>query len=381
MHFDFDEIVDRGNGDSYKWNIYAGRDVIPMPVADMDFKASPAVLDALHKRVDHGVFGYAEATHEVTDVIAQMLAAHYGWEIDPAWLVWLPGLEVGLNIVSRLPADDGQVLCNTPVYPPFLTAPRNAGRELITVPLACDHGRYGFDADAVEAALTPRSEVFLACNPQNPTGRVMTRAELEALAELALRHDLILCSDEIHCGLVLDSEKQHIPLATLSPEIAARTITLMSPSKTYNLAGLMWAYAIIPGNGLRGRFKRAARGIVTELNVFGYTACVAAYRDSRDWHSALIDYLRDNRDLVEATVAALPSVWMPHIEATYLAWIDCRESGLGNALMPTLEAAGIGLSDGCHFGAPGFARLNFGCPRPTLQAGLERLSSALAVRD
>jgi len=291
----------------------------------------------------------------------------------------LPGLEVGLNIVCRLPESaEAQVLSCVPIYPPFLSAPKNAGRELVTVPLPLEGHEYRFDAAALERSLSPPSDVFLACNPQNPTGRVMSRAELESLADVCLRHDLTICSDEIHCGLVLDADKQHIPLATLSPEVASRTITLMSPSKTYNLAGLMWAYAIIPDDSIRRRFKRVARGIVTELNAFGYVASLAAYRDSADWHAALIDYLRGNRDRVEAAVAKMPGVWMPHVEATYLAWLDCRQAGLGDDPVATFEAAGVGLSDGRWFGAPGFVRLNFGCPRSVLEEGLRRISRLLA---
>ena len=378
MDFDFDQVIDRRGGDSYKWNLYAGRDVIPMPVADMDFKAPPAVLAALHERVDHGVFGYAQASPQVVASITGMLSRNYGWEIDPSWLVWLPGLEVGLNVVCRLPTSpSAEILCSTPIYPPFLAAPRNAGRTLVMVPLSCEDHRYRFDAAAFEAAITPEAELVLACNPQNPTGRVMTRPELEALAEISLRHDLTICSDEIHCGLVLDEDKPHIPLATVSPEVASRTITLMAPSKTYNLAGLMWAYAIIPDDSLRRRFTRAARGIVTELNAFGYVACLAAYRDSADWHAALLDYLRGNRDRVESAVAEMPGIRMPHIEATYLAWLDCRNADLGDDPVAALEEAGVGLSDGRWFGAPGFVRLNFGCPRSVLEAGLQRIKRAL----
>ena len=379
MHFDFDQVIDRRGGDSYKWNLYAGCDVIPMPVADMDFKAPPAVLKAFHRRVDHGVFGYADATPEVIDAIGNHLTTNYGWDIDPSWLVWLPGLEVGLNIVCRLPESaEAQVLSGVPIYPPFLSAPKNAGRELVTVPLSLEGREYRFDAEALERSVLPESEVFLACNPQNPTGRVMTRAELESLADVCLRHNLTICSDEIHCGLLLDAHTQHIPLATLSPEVASRTITLMSPSKTYNLAGLMWAFAIIPDDSLRRRFKRVARGIVTELNAFGYVACLAAYRDSADWHAALIDYLRANRDEVEAAVAQMPGVWVPHVEATYLAWLDCRDAGLGDNPVAAFEAAGVGLSDGRWFGAPGFVRLNFGCPRSVLEDGLRRITQAVA---
>jgi len=203
-------------------------------------------------------------------------------------------------------------------------------------------------------------------------GRVMRRGEQEKLAEMCLRHDVLICSDEIHCDLVLEPELHHIPMATLSPEVSARTITLMSPSKAYNLAGLMWSFAVIQDEVLRRRFLRAARGIVTELNVFGYAGGEAAYRHGGDWHRELLRVLRRNRDLVRETVAGLAGLWMPQIEATYLAWIDCR--GRKFPCEPSLhfEKNGLGLSHGVAFGARGFVRLNYGCPLPTLQEGLRR---------
>ncbi len=381
MTFDFDEVIERRGGDSYKWNQPLERDFLPMPVADMDFKAPPAVLAALHRRTDHGIFGYAQAPASVIEAIGEKLVKDYGWDIDPAWLVWLPGLVVGLNVMSRLlERREDAVVTTVPIYPPFLSAPLHAERSRIDVPLVLHEGRYTLPTDRLAAALNGDARLFLNCNPHNPTGRVMTRGELEAIADLCLSRDMLICSDEIHAGLVLDADKRHIPIATLSPEVAARTVTLMSPSKTYNLAGLMWAYAVIPDAGLRRRFMHTARGIVTELNAFGYAACEAAYRESDAWHAALIRVLRRNRDLVAQAVADIPGLWMPPVEATYLAWIDCRALEGETDPAARFTAMGLGLSSGHAFGTPGFVRMNFGCPLPTLEEGLRRFRAAVETQ-
>ncbi len=379
MSFGFDEVIERRGGDSYKWNQPPARDFLPMPVADMDFKAPPAVLAALHRRAAHGVFGYAQAPATVIDAIGERLCKDYGWEIDPSWLVWLPGLVTGLNVVCRmLDQAADTIVTTTPIYPPFLSAPVHAGRPLVKVPLEVVDGRYAFPMDRINEALEGDARLFMHCNPHNPSGRVLSRAELEGIAEHCLANDVLISSDEIHAGLVLDEDRRHTPIATLSPAVAARTITLMSPSKTYNLAGLMWSYAVIPDAGIRRRFMHTARGLVTELNAFGYAACEAAYRESDDWHAELLRVLRRNRDLVEAAVRELPGLWMPHVEATYLAWIDCRGRRFEeNGPVLHFEKAGLGLSDGRHFDAPGFVRMNFACPLPTLQEGLRRFRSAL----
>lgn len=271
-------------------------------------------------------------------------------------------------------ASGDEVLTLTPVYPPFLTAPRLSGRKLVPVPLAQLAHRWAPDWERLESAAGKRSRLLLLCNPHNPVGRVYTREELERFAAFGERHDLIICSDEIHCGLVLDEDKQHLPIAALSPEIARRTVTFMAPSKTFNIPGLGFSFAVIPDPGLRQHFRAAMAGIVPEINIFGYAAALAAYRDGEPWRRELIAYLRGNRDLVERFIAATDGLDMDHVEATYLAWIDAR--GLGQA-EPThfFEQAGVGIMDGAAFGLPGFVRLNFGCPRSALQEALERMAA------
>ncbi len=372
----FDELIDRRDSDSIKWGKYAGRDVLPLWVADMDFAAPPAVIEALHRRIDHGVFGYGHPWPSLTESVLAHLESEYSWKIQPEWIVWLPGLVTGLNIACRAVA--GEVLTATPIYPPFLSAPRLSERPLKRVELALADGRWGWDMAALEQATTTQTELFLLCHPHNPVGRCWSREELSALADYAERHDLIVCSDEIHCGLILDEDKRHIPFANLSPEAAKRTITLMAPSKTFNIPGLGCAFAVISDPALRRRFHRAMDGIVPHVNVLGLAACEAAYRDCADWHGELLDTLRGNRDRVTAAVHGQKGAKMAPVEATYLAWIDVRELGLDNPAAH-FEAHGIGLSDGTDFGAPGWLRLNFGCPRSTLDQALERFRTAVAA--
>ncbi len=378
LSFDFERVVDRKAGDSIKWNRYAGSDILPMWVADMDFAAPPAVVEALQRRVAHGVFGYAEAWPGLTEAVLGYLEKEYGWRIEADWLVWLPGLVTGLNVACR--AIDGDVLTATPIYPPFMSAPRLSGRELGSFPLVQQAGRWRWDWAAAAAAVTPTTKLFLLCHPHNPVGRAWEADELAAIADFCERHDLILCSDEIHCDLILDAGRRHTPIAMLDQAIARRSITLMAPSKTFNIPGLGCAFAVIPDARLRRAFTRAMAGIVPHVNVLGLTACEAALRDGGDWHAALIDTLRRNRDCVESTVAALPGLSMTHVEATYLAWIDARRSGQGpqntpESLVRHFEAHGLGLSDGADFGSPGWLRLNFACPPSVLDEALKRLAT------
>ncbi len=375
--FDFDTPIDRRGSASVKWDKYRGRDVIPLWVADMDFRSPPVVLEALQRRVEHGVFGYTHAPEELTPAILARLQADYRWQVEPEWLVWLPGLVTGLNVACRAVGEDGdQVLTPVPVYPPFLSAPRHSRRDLLTVPLGRRDGRWELDLERLEAAVTPRTRLLLLCSPHNPVGRVFGREELAALADLCARHDLVICSDEIHADLVLDPDKAHVPTAALEPEVARRTITLMAPSKTFNTPGLGFSFAVVPDGALRGRFRAAMAGIVPQVNALGYTAALAAYRDGGPWQAALLAALRANRDSVEQAVAAMPGLAMDHVEATYLAWIDTRPAGLEDPVQ-FFEQAGVGLSDGRDFAGPGFVRLNFGCPQATLREALGRMGQAL----
>ncbi len=378
--FDFDRPVERRGTDATKWAKYAGRDILPLWIADMDFAAPPAVIDALQARIAGGTFGYNQPTGAQTGAVVDYLQRHFGYAADPAWIVWLPGLVCGLNVASRAVGEAGDaVFTATPIYPPFLSAPGFAGRRLVSAPLVQDGEGWVWNIPAVDAVLRDsRARLFQLCHPHNPVGRAWTDDELWQLAALAEKHDLVVCSDEIHNGLVLDPSRRHRLFASLSPEVAVRTITLMAPSKTYNIPGLGAAFAIIADPALRRRFHAAMQGIVPHVNALGMAALEAALARCDDWHAALIAYLRGNARRVGSAVAELPGLAMAPVEATYLAWIDARGLGLPDPARH-METHGLGLSDGADFGAPGFLRLNFGTRRELLDEALQRLAAAVAA--
>jgi cystathionine beta-lyase len=382
VSYDFDRVIDRRNTESAKWHKYPA-DVLPLWVADMDFPSPEPVIRALAERVAHGFFGYGVEQPEFYEVITDRLQKRYGWRVSPEAIVHLPGVIPGLNLACRVAAVPGDaLLVQTPVYPPILRAPDNCGltRLEAEMPRQAD-GRYVIDFDVFRSAIQDRTRVFILCNPHNPVGRAFDRAELRRMAEICLEHKLLICADEIHCELVYPGQ-QHLPIASLAPEIERNTVTLMAPSKTFNLPGLKSAIAIIPDARLRERFVAAQLDLVKAVNILGYTATLAAYRDGQPWLDELLRYLEGNRDLVAGYVASqLPGVRMYPPEATYLAWLDCRGAGLPGDDPHTffLERARVALNDGATFGRPGrgFARLNFACPRSMLTEGLDRMRRAL----
>ncbi len=399
MPHDFDTPVDRTGTASFKWDRYPAG-VLPLWVADMDFAAPPAVVAALRARAEHGVFGYSLVPPSLVEAIAGHLASRYGWRIEGEWLCWLPSVVPGLNAACAAYAGPGEaVMTLTPVYPPFLHAPGNQGRRLVAVPVdETAGGGWRLPLEAMEAAVTADTRVFLFSHPHNPLGRVWRRDEVAAVVHFCRRHDLVLVSDEIHCDLILDP-LDHVPAAVAAADAArggtaaepgggadtlppARIVTLMSPSKTFNLPGLNFAFAVIADRELRERFPRPDESLLPFPGCFAIDAAEAAYRGGGAWLADLLDYLRGNRDLVERTVAGrLPDVRVSHAEATYLAWLDVRGAeGRGPGGRTAMQAcldAGLALSPGADFGDPGFLRLNFGCPRSTLQEALRRLHRAL----
>jgi cysteine-S-conjugate beta-lyase len=384
MTFDFDRAVGRRGTDSLKWNRY-GEDVLPLWVADMDFPAPEPVIEALRERIAHGVFGYGEDLPGLREAVCEWVGGSRGWTPHPESILFIPGLVSGLNVVCRAVGEPGDgVLVNTPVYPPFLSAPENQERQLESAqqqPVARGHVlRYEIDFDALEAAVGPRTRLFILCSPHNPTGRVFTPDELARVAELCRRHDLILCADEIHGDLVLGDAK-HTPVASLDPAVASRTVTLAAPSKSFNIPGLGCSLAIVTDPARRDRIARAARGIVPDVNVLALHAALAAYTRCGEWLTALKGYLTANRDFVVDFVGShLPGIRVTRPEATYLAWLDCREAGIeGNPHRFFLDEAKVALNDGRAFGpgGEGFVRLNFGCPRATLEEALRRMRRAL----
>jgi putative C-S lyase len=367
--FDFDMPVDRAGTWSTRWERYAGADVIPLWVADTDFRAPVEVLEALHKRVAQGVLGYTQPPVELAQAIVERLWRLYAWKIDPAWIVFLPGVVPGLHMAAReLSAPRERVLVPTPVYHHFKRAVELAPRPHVEVPLVLEAGRWVLDLDVVRAA--PARLAFL-CNPQNPGGTVFTRDELAAFA--AATRDAVIVSDEIHCDLVLEPGRRHLPIASLAPEISRRTVTLMSANKAFNFPGAGCAWAIVEDARLRDAFSADVRShVMPSASVFGYVATLAALRHGGGWLAAQLDYLRGNRDLV-AEMLPLP---MARVEATYLAWMDCSRLGLRDPAAHFL-AHGVALSPGAQFGAPQFVRLNFGTQRARLREALTRMRRAL----
>ena len=380
--YNFDSCPERSGYGSLKWDRYKSQEILPMWVADMDFEIAPEIRAALQARLDHGVYGYTVPYAEPVDAVLSYLLRQHNYSAAASWLNFLPGLVPAINLCCHaFTGSRDSVMPGTPGDPRFLSAPNNAGRQLINVPLCLDsEAVWTFDFEAMQAAIKPKTKVFLLCNPHNPIGRVFTRAEVTKLSDFCERNDLIVISDEIHCDLLFDPKAQHVVTATLNKAMAKRTITLMAPSKTYNLPGLACAFSIIEDSSLRQQFNKTIRGIITEVNCFGYAGCAAAYNYGEPWRQALLEYLRSNYELVYSTIQSeLPEVLFRPMQSTYLAWFDVRQLNIKN---PTafFEDNGVGLSDGTPFGGAQHVRLNFGCPRSRLEVALEKIIRAVKLR-
>jgi cysteine-S-conjugate beta-lyase len=360
--------VERAGTWSTRWERYAGRDVIPLWVADSDFRCPQPVLEALSRRVEHGVLGYTAPPEDLRQAIVEYLARCHSWKVEPAWIVFLPGVVPGLHMSARrLLAPDEHALVPRPVYQHLKRAPEFAQRPYSEVPLVLERGRWVFDVDALRAARTSRTRAFYLCNPQNPGGTVFTRDELRQMAQAT--EGCTIVSDEIHCDLVLDENARHVPIASLDRDISRRTVTLMSANKTFNFPAAGCGWAVIEDAQLREAMSIELQAhVLPSPSVFGYAATLAALRECDDWLAALLAYLRGNRDLVESELP-LP---MAHVQATFLAWIDARAVPHERFL-----EAGVALSPGEQFGAPGFVRLNFGTQRARLREALARMRGAL----
>ncbi len=378
---DFSQVIERRGTDSIKWNLY-DRDVLPLWIADMDFLTAPAVREALRARVEHGIFGYVVEPTELREILVERLRRLYAWNIGPEAFVFLPSVVCGFNLVHQSMTKRGDgVLLQPPVYFPIRIAPKNSRATAQAVPLAYRaDGRYEIDFDALEAAVTKKTRMFMLCNPHNPVGRNYSEQELMELGDLCVRHRISICSDEIHGDFVYDGAR-HVPIASLSPEIEALTVTLIAPSKSFNIAGLHSAVAVIPNKELREKVVQAKRGLVPNVSIFGYVGMLAAYRDGEEWFTDLFSYVEKNRDFVRDFVGSeMPGITCGPIEATYLAWLDCRGAQLpGDPYEFFLREARVATNPGPIFGqqGEGFIRLNFACPRPTLAEGLTRMRDAL----
>lgn len=378
MTYDFDELIDRTNTDSFKWDKYKDRDIIPLWVADMDFKAAPPILKALEDVTKHGVIGYSHEPDELTDVIVKRLDERHNWKIEKNWIVYLPGLVPGLTLSCMVVGNEGdEIITTVPVYGPFMKAPEAAKKKLVKVQMKLENNRWTLDFDAIRAAITPRTRMFMLCNPYNPAGTVFTKEELQTLSDICTEHNIVICADEIHCDLILDESKKHVSIATLSKESENQTITLLSPSKTFNIAGLGGSFAVIPNDEIRVKFANLKYIVEPMPSAYAYQAALAAYRDCGEWHEQLLAYLRKNHDYVLQEMNAINGFSMQPLEATYLAWIDTRESEIEN-ITEILENAGVGISDGgFFFDGKGFIRLNFGTQMRRLEAAVWRMRKVL----
>lgn len=378
---DFDTVIDRRQVPTSKWGRYPA-DVLPMWVADMDFAVAAPIVDALRTRLDHAVFGYGgPVTRALRELIAADMQDLHGWTISPADVVFLSGVVPGFNQALKTVTRPGdRLVVEAPVYPPIRAAADHWDLSRVDVPVRPVADGSAADLDHLTAALEGAA-AFLMCNPHNPTGRMRTRSELEAIANACLASDTVIVSDEIHCDIVYGS-RRHVPIAALSPEIARRTITLMAASKTYNIAGLKTAYAIIPDAELRQRFVATHLGLSEGANVLGLVATEAALRLGRPWKAALLTYLQANRDhLMTRLAAEIPEIRVAAPEATYLAWLDCSALELGDAQKFFLDKARVAFNPGADFGStPDHVRLNFGCPRALLDDGIDRMVKALSQR-
>lgn len=368
--------IDRRGTSSEKWEKYAGRDVLPLWVADMDLATAPFVLDAVRERLEHPILGYTAPPARMAEAFIAWLRRRYGWHVAEEWLVWIPGVVPGFNVAARAAATKGSdLVIPAPVYGPILKVPDNVGLRGVVSSLALNHGRWEMDGDDLAAKMSAATAAILFCNPQNPSGRVYDRDELEAVADLALRNDAFLISDEIHCPIVLDETKRHVPVASLGREVEARSISLFSPTKAFNFPGLNAAVAVIPDQDLRERYELVGTGLISVHSPLAFAALTAAFEDDSPWLGEQNAFLAGNARRLEAAVDDIDGMRTTRVEGTYLAWLDVSALGLADAAA-AFEDHGLGLHAGEEFGGPGFLRFNFGCPRPLLDQAIERLVQA-----
>lgn len=386
MHNIFDELVDRRNTDCLKWDyckqIFGKDDILPMWVADMDFKSPRPIAQAIIRRAEHGIFGYTEESERLSDAVLGWLKRRHNWEIDSKWLTYSPGVVTSVNTAILAFTEPGdKILMQTPIYYPFYSSIKENERELVTNSLISRNGHYEIDYADLEEKLADNVRLMIFCSPHNPIGRVWTLDELKEVLRLCRKYNVIAVSDEIHSDLVYTGHK-HIPIASLSEESLKNSVTLISPTKTFNIAGLSMSAAIIPDAELRKKFrstlKKHGAGV---LNLFGLEAAIAAYTKCEEWLNELLVYLEDNLNfLIQYFEENIPKIKVIRPEATYLAWLDCTDLPIPGEKLKAFFAheAGVGLNDGATFGVEGhgFQRINFACPRPVLEEGLERIRNA-----
>ena len=373
----FDKIFDRRYKGFVKWQKYENSDIIPMWVADMEFKSPSPILDKIKDKLEEGFLGYSYPPKEAYDSIIEYEFKEHNWKIKKDWIIFVPGLVSTLYAISKIFAkQDEGIATFIPIYPPFIKAPLYHKRKLKMIDLMRENQRYAIDFKKLKNQLTPNDKIFLFCNPHNPTGKVFDEQELVKFSQTVEEKNMLIVSDEIHCDIILNQDNRHIPIATVSEYALNNSITLQAPSKTYNIAGMNTAFVIIPNKIIREKFIQGVEESIPLVNVLGYQALIAAYNSGKRWKDKLLEYLRENMNIVYEFVKKFPKLKMLKPDATYLAWIDIRNLNLKNPI-EYFERYGVGLSDGVDFGAEGFVRLNFGCSKAMLYKALERMKIAI----
>lgn len=373
----FDKIIDRHNTESYKWDFFNDpTGTISMPVADMDFHCPKVILDALDEVTAHGIMGYSIVPDSLHEIFQKRLSEKYAWNTEKVWQVWVPGLIPALTGVCQMVGNNNDaILTPIPAYYPIHLAPNRVGKELQTIPMWLSENRWTLDFDALEKAITAKTKLFVLCNPHNPGGTVFTLKELQRLVDICCERDIIICSDEIHCDLILNSDKAHIPIASLSSKAEERTITLMAPSKTFNIAGLGCSVAIISNQELRQQFEVMKMSFFPFLSRYSIKAAEAAYAKGETWRKDLVSYLKNNHDYLLREINVIEGLNMQPLEATYLAWIKTDIPDFTEKLL----SKGVRVVDGGIYLKNGYFRLNFACPKKILEIAVERIREVAAM--
>ncbi len=382
MKYDFDTIVERKQTHSTKWSKFSDPNIIPMWIADMDFICPREITDAMHERIDQGIFGYTDTPNELSQILKERIKLNSGWDIEEEWVTWVPGAVVALNISCKTALAPGEIVVTpSPIYAPFDEASKNMSRGMVKNFLKDNNGRMELDFDATESLLSKDTKMLFFCNPHNPGGTVFNKKEITQLVEICEKHNVIICSDEIHSDLILQDDLRHFHLASLNEYAKLNSITILGPCKTFNLAGFPLAAAIIPNRELREDFVRNTKGIVSHIDNLAFVASKAAYRDAGEWHKELTEYLKENKRILKEEINKVDGLSLSGPEAGFLAWIDCRETKLDAPGDFFINHAGVGVHDGEWFGNKDYVRLNFGCPRSVLNESIERIQKAFSQRN
>ncbi|MEY8685522.1 MalY/PatB family protein [Bacteroides sp. AN502(2024)] len=379
MKYDFNKQISRRGTDSYKWDSAPNENVLPMWVADMDFHTAPAIVDALHQRVEHGIFGYTHVPDSYYNTVTDWFARRHDWLINRQWIIYTSGVVPAISaIIKALTQPKDKILVQTPVYNCFFSSIRNNGCKAVCSPLLYANGTYTMDFDDLERkAADPKVKVMLLCNPHNPVGRVWKQEELVRIGEICIRHGVTVVSDEIHCELVFPGHR-YTPFASISEDFLRHSVTCISPSKAFNIAGLQIANIICADADHRAKIDRAINdNEVCDVNPFGIIATQAAYNEGEEWLNQLIEYLQANYlHMQKFCREHLPEFPVTVLEGTYLVWMDCRKLNMHSEELEQrlVTEAGLWLNAGTMYGAEGegFMRWNIACPRATLTEGLKR---------